>query len=189
MSNIMITALKYVFNNDRRESMNERNRDTITRLKFIGTFQQGEKIDVKNLKIESNNIFTPLKRLIQGESRDYTYSFLNTTIDRSFEIVSSYSHSEKISEKLFCKNILEDMIKAIKGLQNIQKTYKDDKLFYCNIETIIENIHSKLSEIKEKSPELFKIKGILSIEDLDDNVKNQDQKEEIKQESHKKAQK
>ena len=61
-----------------------------------------------------------------------------------------------------CKNILEDMIKAIKGLQNIQKTYKDDKLFYCNIETIIENIHSKLSEVKHKDPEIFKLKGIFS---------------------------
>jgi hypothetical protein len=66
-----------------------------------------------------------------------------------------------------CKNILEDMIKAIKGLQNIQKTYKEDKLFYCNIETIIENIHFKLSEIKQKDPELFKIKGIFSDEALE----------------------
>ena len=167
MNTIMFNALKYVFTNDRRDNMNEYNRDIITRLKFIGTFAPGEKIDVKNLRVESNNILTPLKRLIQGESRDHTYSFLNSTIERSFDIVKSYSTSERVSERLMCKIILEDMIKAIKGLQNIQKTYKDDKLFYCNIETIIENIHSKLSEVKQKDPEIFKLKGIFSDNSLE----------------------
>lgn len=170
MNNIMFQALKYVFTNDRRDNLNERNRDIVTRLKFIGTFQPGEKIDVKNLRIESNNIFTPIKRLIQGESREQTYSFLNNTVDRAFEIVIAYGKSEKISERLLCKNILEDMIKAIKGLQNIQKTYKDDKLFYCNIETIIETIHSRLSETKDKYSELFKLKGIFYDESIDNII-------------------
>jgi hypothetical protein len=158
----MINALKYVFTNDRRDNINERNRDIVIRLKFIGTFMPGEKIDIKNLRIESNSILTPIKRFIQGESREQTYAFLNSTIDRSFEIVNAYSKSEKMSERLLCKNILEDMIKAIRGLQNIQKTYKDDKLFYCNIETIIETIHSKLSETKEKFPDIFTLKGIFT---------------------------
>jgi hypothetical protein len=60
-----------------------------------------------------------------------TYSFLNSVIDRSFEIIYAYGKSEKIGERLMCKNIVEDMYKAIKGLNNIQKTYKDDKHFYC----------------------------------------------------------
>ena len=179
MNTILFNALKYVFTNDRRDNMNEYNRDIITRLKFIGTFSPGEKIDVKNLRVESNNILTPLKRLIQGESRDHTYSFLNSTIERSFDIVKSYSTSERVSERLMCKNILEDMIKAIKGLQNIQKTYKDDKLFYCNIETIIENIHSKLSEVKHKDPEIFKLKGIFSDNALDTIFEEPEEKREV----------
>ena len=52
----MISALKYAFTTDRRDNINEYNRDIITRLKFIGTFMAGEKIDVKNLRIESNSI-------------------------------------------------------------------------------------------------------------------------------------
>jgi hypothetical protein len=185
MNTIMFNALKYVFTNDRRDNMNEYNRDIITRLKFIGTFAPGEKIDIKNLRVESNNIFTPIKRLLQGESRDHTYSFINSTIERSFDIVKSYSTSERVSERLMCKNILEDMIKAIKGLQNIQKTYKDDKLFYCNIETIIENVHSKLSEVKHKDPEIFKLKGIFSDNSLEtifeeEHVEKKEEPEEIK---------
>jgi len=160
----MLNALKFVFSNDRKDSISEKNRDYITRLKFIGTFQPNEKIDVKNLKIENNTIITPFKRMLLGESRDTTYQFLSSTIDRSFEIVNSYCRSDKISEKLFCKNILNDMIKAITGLQNIQKTYKDDKLFYCNIEVLIESVQSKLMEIKDKCPDLYELKTLIDEE-------------------------
>ena len=158
--NTMINTLKFIFSSERSNFLIEQNRDVIIRLKFIGTFQPNEKVDVRNLRIENNTMITPIKRMLFGESRDTTYSFLNSTIERSFEIINAYIRSDKISEKIYCKNILSDMIKAIQGLKNIQKTYRDDKLFYCNIETVIENIESKLSEIREKYPEIFDIKTI-----------------------------
>jgi hypothetical protein len=158
--NTMINTLKFIFSSERSNFLIEQNRDIIIRLKFIGTFQPNEKVDVRNLRIENNTMITPIKRMLFGESRDTTYSFLNSTIERSFEIINAYIRSDKISEKIYCKNILSDMIKAIQGLKNIQKTYRDDKLFYCNIETVIENIESKLSEIREKYPEIFDIKTI-----------------------------
>jgi len=158
--NTMINTLKFIFSSERNNFVIEQNRDVIIRLKFIGTFQPNEKVDVRNLRIENNTMITPIKRMLFGESRDTTYSFLNSTVERSFEIINAYIRSDKISEKIYCKNILSDMVKAIQGLKNIQKTYRDDKLFYCNIETIIENIESKLSEIKEKYPEIFDIKTI-----------------------------
>lgn len=39
------------------------------------------------------------------------------------------------------------MYKAIKGLNNIQKTYKDDKHFYCNI--LIDTINYKIADVKD----------------------------------------
>lgn len=158
--NTMITTLKAIFSTERNNCMIEKNRDVIIRLKFIGTFQPNEKVDVRNLRIENNTMITPFKRMLFGESRDTTYNFLNSTVERSFEIINAYIRSDKISEKIYCKNILNDMVKAIQGLKNIQKTYKDDKLFYCNIETIIETIESKLSELKEKHIDIFEIKTI-----------------------------
>ena len=137
----MLQTLKLILSTDKsRISLIDSHKDVIIKLKFIGTFQEGEKIDIKNLQVETNNIFTPIKRLIQGDGRATTYAFLNSVIDRSFEIIYAYSNSEKVGERLMCKNIVEDMYKAIKGLNNIQKTYKDDKHFYC-IETLIDTIN------------------------------------------------
>jgi hypothetical protein len=145
----MLQALKFIFSQDKsRISVIDSHKDVIVKLKFIGTFQEGEKIDIKNLQIESNNFFTPIKRLLQGDGRETTYAFLNSVIERSFEIIYAYNKSDKVGERLMCKNIIEDMNKAIKGLTNLQKTYKDDKHFYCNIETLIDTINYKIADVK-----------------------------------------
>jgi len=148
-------AISYIINTDKQSINIEKNRETITKLKFIGTFQNGEKIDVKNLKIEQNNFFTPIKRMLLGDGRNNTILFLTGTIERSFEIVQSFCNSDRKSEQIFCSNIIMDLIKATHGLKNIQKTYKEDKMFACNIDILIECIQAKITELKEKHPHLF----------------------------------
>lgn len=148
-------AISYIINTDKQNINIEKNRETITKLKFIGTFQNGEKIDVKNLKIEQNNFFTPIKRMLYGDGRNNTIIFLTSTIERSFEIVQSFCNSDRKSEQIFCSNIIFDLIKATHGLKNIQKTYKEDKMFACNIDILIECIQAKITELKEKYPHLF----------------------------------
>ena len=137
----------------------DKQREIITRLKFIGTIKVGQKLDINNLRIETNSIITPLKRLIFGEGREKTYNFVSVTIERSFEIIKSYIHSDRISEQIFCQNIVFDLIGSIVGLKNIQQTYKDDNLFYCNIETLLENIEAQLTELKNKFPNLIILKN------------------------------
>ena len=129
--------------------------EILTRLKFIGTIEAGEKLDVRNLKIESNTIITPIKRMFFGEGRDATYAFTYTTIERSFAILYSLAATDKVSDSLLCANILHDMYKAINGLNNMQTTYKDDKMFVCNIETLIQTIQAKMLEVQQKYPEIW----------------------------------
>jgi hypothetical protein len=43
---------------------------------------------------------------------------------------------------------------AIEGLKNVQSTYKDDKMFYCNIETLMQTIQAKVMDVCEKYPAL-----------------------------------
>ena len=136
----------------------DRQREIITKLKFIGTFQPGEKIDVNNLRIEDKTLFTPLKRLFFGEGRDKTFNFLSLTIERSIEIIQNYVLSDRISERIYCSNLINDLFKAVVGLKNIQETYRDDKMFVCNIDILIENVDAKLTEIKERYPEIMTIK-------------------------------
>ena len=136
----------------------DRQREIITKLKFIGTFQPGEKIDVNNLRIEDKTLFTPLKRLFFGEGRDKTFNFLSLTIERSIEIIQNYVLSDRISERIYCSNLINDLFKAVVGLKNIQETYREDKMFVCNIDILIENVDAKLTEIKERFPEIMTIK-------------------------------
>ena len=154
-----MNALKYLLNINDKQTLDEKNKDTISRLKFIGTFSPGEKIDVKNMRIEGSTLFTPLKRLFMGESRDTTYLFINNTIERTYEIITCNCNSGNISDKLLCKNIINDLIKSVNGLKNIQKTYREDKLFYCNVETIIEKIQAKLTEVKTNHPDIFSLEN------------------------------
>ena len=157
-----MNALKYLLNINDKQSLDEKNKDTISRLKFIGTFLPGEKVDVKNMRIEGTTLCTPLKRLFMGESRDTTYIFLNNTIERTYEIISSHCTSPNISDKLLCQNIINDLVRSVAGLKNIQKTYKEDKLFQCNVETMIEKIQAKLTEVKTKYPDIFTIENEFS---------------------------
>ena len=90
-----MNALKYLLNINDKQTLDEKNKDTISRLKFIGTFSPGEKIDVKNMRIEGSTLFTPLKRLFMGESRDTTYLFINNTIERTYEIITCNCNSGK----------------------------------------------------------------------------------------------
>jgi len=131
--------------------------EILTRIKFIGTIQPGEKIDTANLRVETNNIITPLKRTIFGESRSVTYSFLHNTIDRAFAILHSYATTDKISDRMMCANIMKDLSKAIFGLRNMQTTYKEDKMCVCNLETLIEAIDARMVEVRDKYPDIVKL--------------------------------
>jgi len=131
--------------------------DTLTRLKFIGTLEPGEKLDVRNLRIESNTLFTPIKRLFFGEGREATFAFTYSTIERAFAILYSLAATDKVSDSLLCANILHDMNKAIAGLMNLQATYRDDKMFACNVETLVQTIQAKMLEVQQKYPDIWKL--------------------------------
>jgi hypothetical protein len=152
----MINAVKVLLSNDRRSQVSERNRETITQLKFIGMFQPGEKVNTRTMSIEPNHIFTPFLRRFFGEGRDTTYAFLCNTIERTFEIIQFQVVSQKVSDQLQAQNTVTDLIKAIVGLKNLQKTYKDDKLFFCNLESLIETIHTRLTELQQHYPDIIK---------------------------------
>ncbi len=151
----MLNTIKFMFSNDKNNNILEKNREIITRLKFIATFQPGEKINTSMLHIESNSLITSIRRTLNGESRNTTLQFISNTIDRSFEIIQTLSHSEQYSEKMLCTSIISDMIKCVQGLKNIQKTYSSDKLFVCTVDTIIDGIQAKCMELKMKKPDLF----------------------------------
>jgi hypothetical protein len=133
----------------------EENSEIISQLKFISKIRPGEQVNVDNLSICSRNIFSGIYRSMYGEGRDKTLHFFSIIIRRAFEKVQAYSNSEKISEQMTCSKLIDNLFNAIQGLDNAKDTYKEDRRFVCDIETMIENIQSKLDELKVSKPEFF----------------------------------
>jgi hypothetical protein len=133
----------------------EENSEIISQLKFISKIRPGEQVNVDNLSICSRNIFSGIYRSMYGEGRDKTLHFFTIIIRRAFEKIQAYSNSEKMSEHIVCVKLIENLFNAIQGLENAKDTYQEDRRFVCDIETMIENIQSKLEELKVSKPEFF----------------------------------
>ena len=140
---------------DSKKGPLESTHEVITRLKFISMVKRDEKINVKTMYIQPKNLFTSFSRLLNQETRDTTLNFLTSTFNRVFEILSFYIYTQKPIDKIFVVNLLKDLILSINGLQNLQNTYAEDRLFVCHIQTLIEMIYSKIREVKEYKPEFF----------------------------------
>lgn len=131
----------------------ESNKEIISRLKFIGKIQKGDKVNVKYMYVQPNSIVTQLSRsFINFDNRSNTLSFVDSTINRAFEIISIYEISSKKSDQALCKNIIIDLINCKKGLQNLKNTYNSDIKFCCDIDALLQFIEAKLIEINHLIP-------------------------------------
>jgi len=137
--------------------------DIITRLKFISKISKGEKLNVKNGTpfVQSNDVLTRLSRtFFHKDNRNNTLNFIRNTIERSFEIISLYKTSDKKSDKSMCDNICKDLNAAIRGINNLKDTYSSDTMFCCEIDTILQKIQSRLTELNyEEIAKLVDIDG------------------------------
>lgn len=158
----MLSLVKFLYlfpvtSNVTRTNTLEENSDIISQLKFIAKIKAGEQINVDNLSISNRNVFSGIYRAMYGESRDKTFNYFTYTVKRAFEKVQAYMNSSRMSEKMLCIQIIENLYNCTDGLKNIKDTYKDDRRFVCDIETLIENIQSKLEELKSEKEDFFEI--------------------------------
>lgn len=124
----------------------DNNKETISRLKFIGKIQIGEKVNLKYMYIQEDGFLTQLSRTICQDNRSKTLIFLQDTINKSFEILKCYQKSKKKSDKIMCMNLAEDLRNCKTGLLHLKETYTEDIKFCCDIDTLIQMIQAKLCE-------------------------------------------
>lgn len=159
MITLFPTTMKTILENmqyDSKRGTIENSREVISRLKFISMIKRDEKINVKTLYIQPKNMLTSMQRLFQQESRDSTKNFLNTTYNRIFEILTLYSCSDdKDSDRTVVLNLVKDLHMSVSGLENLQYTYSDDRMFVSEINTLIEDIHRHIRSIRKKKPHFF----------------------------------
>lgn len=128
----------------------ETDEEIISCLKFIGKIKKGEKINVKYLYTQTDNIITKLTRtLISQCNRQNCLTFIRNIISKSFELILSYNTSNRESHKFIAKNILEDIKLSKTGILNLKDTYIEDLKFGCDIDTLIQKIDSKIEDINE----------------------------------------
>jgi hypothetical protein len=125
--------------------------DNISRLKFIGKIKKGEKINIKDMVVQPNNVYTKIHRsFVIVDNRNNTLSFIFDTVKKSFEEL--INHLNKSQTNLFDLNISTNMIQDLEnckiGLVNLKDTYLDDLMFCCKVDTINQDIDARLEEIK-----------------------------------------
>jgi len=134
----------------------ESNRETISRLKFIGKIQIGDKVNLKFMYMQPDGLFTQLSRSINQDNRTKTLIFLQDTINKTFEIFKFYEKSENNSEQIMCFNLYNDLKLSKQGLNNLKETYATDVKFICDIDTLIQTIDGKIADMDLNSPLISK---------------------------------
>ena len=124
------------------------NRETISRIKFIGKIEIGDKINLKSMYVQNDGIITQISRSFLQDDRRKTLTFLQDTINKCFEILKCYQKSKKKSDQIMCTYLMEDLLNSRQGLKNIKETYIKDIKFCCDIDTLLQMIEAKTSETK-----------------------------------------
>ena len=121
--------------------------EVISKLKFIGKIQKGEKINVKYLYVQPTNWFTRLSRTFYStDNRMNAFNFIESTINRSFEIITVNRQNKTSTSDKLIDTITYDLREAIIGMTNFKDTYKDDVMFCCKLDTLIENISYRIGD-------------------------------------------
>jgi hypothetical protein len=127
------------------------NKETISRLKFIGKIQIGDKVNLRYMYIQPDGLMTQISRSLLQDNRAKTLSFLQDTVNKTFEILKCYEKTKKNSDKIMCLNLISDLKNSKNGLNNLKETYAQDIKFICDLDTLLQTIDAKLSEL-EKNP-------------------------------------
>lgn len=127
------------------------NKETISRLKFIGKIQIGDKVNLRYMYIQPDGLITQISRSLLQDNRTKTLSFLQDTISKTFEILKCYEKTKKNSDKIMCTNLINDLKNSKNGLNNLKETYAIDVKFICDLDTLLQTIDAKLTEL-DKTP-------------------------------------
>ena len=115
--------------------------ETISRLKFIGCIQPGEKINVPGLYVQKQGIITILSRTIYPDNRYNAVIFIRETVESSINLLKKYK-----SKDINTNNILKDFRNSVKGIGNLKKTYFDDVKICCDLEALIEIVNDTITK-------------------------------------------
>ena len=137
--------------------MDDNQRETISKLKFLGRIKKGEKINVKEMTLQTESYLTAASRTLWFvDNRNNTMSFIQTTIQGGFALLHLLNkNTGNISDDEVSKAIVRDITSAKLGINNLKTTYSDDTYFCCSVDTFVETISAKVLDLRDKRPHIF----------------------------------
>lgn len=148
----------------------ESTQEILSRLKLLGHIQKGDKIGSRNMILQPDGWATRITRtLIYPDNRNNTLKLIREILSRSVEILLYNISSDKESNIIQCKIIIQDLIKAQTGLSNLKSTYDTDIKFGCDLDILYQQITARLAEIKKSYGYLFDIDPLQSEIEIKDN--------------------
>lgn len=143
--------------------------EIISRLKFIGRLQKGDKINTRRMFVQSEGIVTKIVRtLIRQDNRLNTLSFVQETVRRSFDLLEIYNKSDDTKYKKLEENMIRDLQNSINGINNLKNTYCDDVKFCCDMDTLLQIILAKLGD--DRIPDNYNVPQINEIVEIDNST-------------------
>ena len=148
--------------------------EILSRLKLLSHIQKGDKIGSRNMILQQDGWATRVSRtLIYPDNRNNTLKLIREILSRSFEILLHNITSDRESNIIQCKMIIQDLIKAQSGLSNLKSTYDTDVKFGCDLDILYQQISARLAEIKKGYSHLFEVdplQNIIEVKDADNSL-------------------
>ena len=124
--------------------------EILSKLQFISTVKTGEKISTTLLRVQdSSSWYTSLIRAINRDSRAATYTFIKETLDRAFDMASTYGFSDNTFDFRLCVHLVKGLIAVKNGIINLQRTYEDDRMFVCQLSALLKTAETKIIRLIE----------------------------------------
>ena len=109
-------------------------RETIIKVKLIGSLKVGQKINTKYLLVQEDSLLTMISRRLYGESRTNSVLFCRNAIEQIMNM------DKRINDPNIKKTICNDLVQAKLGLIALQETYVGDVRVVSELEEILSQI-------------------------------------------------
>ena len=148
LANVLLKEHGYKIN-----SRMDTNREVISRLKFISRINKQDKINTRHVYVQPSGIMTTLSRtFLNPDNRGNALTFVQETVMRAFEIISTFERSEREADRTMVICILKDLHQSKIGLSNLKNTYATDLKLNADLDTLIQDIDVKLAALAPKYP-------------------------------------
>ena len=120
--------------------------DIVSKLKFISKIKEGELVDVHTLTIIESGVVTSLYRtfITRSESRRITLDFFHRIIGSAFDMIALYLEEKGDFGRQIGIMILNSLKESKDGIISHGKTYRKDRMYKSEIETLILTLDTKL---------------------------------------------